>query len=558
MTAMNAPNRSSRSRSRALSAATRVTRRQVLAGAAASGAAVCLSPFVNPVRALADQAPLVGGTLQVARLQEPGTLDIHKTPWLDYLIAAMQETYLDRDLKGNFIPCLAERWEVRPDNLAVTLHLRHGVTLQDGTPLTARVTKATWDRMLDPSTNSPGAFQLGTIKQVEVVDDMTVRMVFSAPFAPIFSSLTSAYLAPISTEALTKYGAGYGTHPVGAGPFMFERWAPGDSLSVVRYPAYRWPSAAHKNRGPAYMNRIVFRFVPDENARNIGLRTGEVDVAGDAPVRAALALQNDKRYRILKLPATGINYLGFQCQKAPWNDARVRQAVAWAITNRDEIIRTAYDGFGQPMYAPLSPNIVPGYDPTLRQVSYEQNYQKAAALLAEAGWKDKNAQGILLRNGQPFTAELWVTNDPVYQRAAELIQRYLHQAGIDLKLTVMDDSTLFASTQKGVHDMIFAYYGQTDPDIMFYFFHSSRLSTTNRVHYLNPAMDKLLEQGRTTLDVRQRAQIYRQAQEIILRDAAWVPLVLREFPIIANYRVRDFVINPVSQNWLLSDTWLNR
>ena len=497
-----------------------------------------------------------GGTLVFGRLQEPDTLDIHKTPWLDELMGSMQATLLNRAEDGSFIPGLAEEWEISECEKEVTLYLRDDVTFHDGEPFKAEAVQFTFERMTDPDMSSPGAHNWGPAERVEIIDEYTVKIVYSEVYARALESLTSNYLAPLSPAAVDKYGDDFGSNPVGAGPFKFEKWDLGSEVVVSRYEDYDWGPEFAENTGAPYVDEIAFRFIPDETARVTALETGELDLIAMAPPRDVVRLDADEEFTVVPVMATGIVYFGINCSKPPWEDNReLRQAVAWAASGREEIIETAFEGLAQPIYGHLAPHIHPGYYPEVEEISYKYNPDKAREMLQDLGYEE-GSDGYYQKDGETLEMDVWITDDPAYQRVAVVVQEQLAAAGIKMNIVQMDDATLFARTHEGVHDGLIAYYGFQDPDILYYFFHSNRLDTTNRIHYVNPEVDELLEAGRATLDFDERLEIYKEVQEILLEDAPWVPLLVREEPLVHSNQVNDLRVHEVTKTIIWSDMWL--
>ncbi len=522
------------------------------------GAFACGPSEDSPGDPAAPTDEKAGGTLVFGRLQEPETLDIHKTPWLDELMGSMHATLLYRAEDGGYLPGLAEDWEISDDEKEITLTLRDDVTFHDGEPFNAEAVRFTFERMTDPDMASPGAHNWGPAEAVEVIDEYTVKIVYSEVYARALESLTSSYLAPLSPAAVEEHGEDFGTNPVGAGPFKFERWDLGSEVVVVRNEDFDWGPGFAENTGAPFVERIEFRFIPDETARVTALETGELDLIAMAPPRDVLRFEEDSDFVVVPVMATGIVYFGINCSKPPWDDYRLRQAVAWGTAAREEIIETAFEGLAIPIYGHLAPHIHPGYYPEVEDISYKYDPEKTAEILEDLGY-EMGSDGYFEKDGEVLELEeVWITDDPAYQRVAVVIQEKLAEAGIKMNIVQMDDATLFSRTHEGVHDGMVAYYGFQDPDILFYFFHTSRLDSTNRIHYQNPEIDDLLERGRAILDFDERFEIYREVQEILLEDAPWVPLLVREEPLIHSLKVNDLNVHPVTSGIIWNDMWITQ
>jgi peptide/nickel transport system substrate-binding protein len=465
-------------------------------------------------------APARGGTLTLVIGSDPPSLDPHRTPSVGIAHAVMYDTLVTVDrTSGEFIPALAESWEVSRDGLTITFKLKRNVKFHDGTPFNAAAVKATFERLTSKETNAPGASWVGTLTRTEVVDDFTVRLVFSKPYAPIFSSLRIPFLAILSPAAIARMGADYGQNPVGTGPFRFKQWIPNDRIVYERNPDYAWGPAHYKNRGAAYVDQLVIRIIPDEATRVIAFERGDIDILPGAPARDARRMMRDGKFPFIQIPTTSGTYLGLNVKRI--TDVRVRRAIGHAV-NTDEVARIALEGLAVPMLSPIAPTIW-GYWDGIKQFALDHNPDKAKALLAEAGYRP-GAGGAMMKDGRQLEFTVWTYARMTNVRLAIVLQSQLRAAGIKMNIEQMEPATLLASTQRGEHDAILISYGWPDADILFYFFHSSRLPTTNRVHYVNAQVDRLLEEGQTTVDVAKRLDVYKQLQRILLQEVPWVPL----------------------------------
>ncbi len=466
-------------------------------------------------------APARGGILTIVIGSDPPSLDPQRTPTVGLAHSVMYETLVTLDKKtGEFIPGLADSWQLSGDGTTITFKLKRGVKFHDGTPFNANAVKVTFDRLMSKELNSPGASFAGTLSRTEVIDDYTVRLVFSKPYAPIFSSLRTGFLAILSPAAIQKMGADYGTNPIGTGPYRFKQWIPNDRIVYERNPDYNWGSANFKNKGAVYFDQLVLRIIPDEPTRVIAFERGDFDLLpGGVPPREALRLMREGKYPFIRIPVDSGTYLGLNVKKI--TDVRVRRAIGHAI-NTAEVVRIALEGLAVPMLSPIAPAIW-GYWDGVKQYALDYNPAKAKQLLAEAGYRP-GPGGAMMKDGKPLEFTAWTYARMTSVRLGIVLQSQLKDAGIKMNIEQLEPATLLASTPRGEHDAILIGYGWPDADILYYFFHSSRLATTNRVHYVNPEVDKLLEAGQTTVDPAKRLEIYKQLQRQLLSDVPWVPL----------------------------------
>ena len=482
-------------------------------------------------------APLRGGTLNLVTGSDPPSLDPHKTPSGTFVHALLYDTLVTADrTKGDFIAELADSWAISENGLVITFKLHPGVKFHDGTPFNSQAVRATIERLINPQTAAPGSSWVGPIERVETPDDLTARLVFKQPYAPIFSSLRIVFLGMLSPAAIAKLGSNYGQNPVGAGPYKFRQWIPGDRIVVDRDPDYAWAPKFYKNRGAPYLDSVVTRIIPDESTQVIAVQRGDIDIIPAAPAAQAQQLIASGKYQVIRTPQDGGLYLGLNVTKPIFSDVRVRQALGWAL-NRDEVVDYALQRMAVPMDSPLAPTIW-GYAKGLKN-AYHHDPDHARRLLAEAGWKP-GADGTLQKDGQPFAFTVWTYPLETNVRIAVVVQTELKQVGVRMNIEQLDPAALLARTASGVQDAILISYGWPDADILYYFFNSGRMSSTNRVHFSNPEVDRLLDAGRTTVDPAKRLEVYRQLQELLLQQAPWIPIASPYNITVAQPWVHDF------------------
>ncbi|HBF36254.1 MAG TPA: ABC transporter substrate-binding protein, partial [Firmicutes bacterium] len=269
-------------------------------------------------------------------------------------------------------PCLATSWTQSPDGLVWTFKLRKGVKFHDGTPFNAEAVKASVERQLPPRATSDmpyASFTFEPVKQVEAVDPYTVKFILSKPYAPFLLNLAMCFAAPVvSPTALKKYGPDFNQHPVGTGPFKFEKWDHDQQIVLVKNDQY-WGKKA-------LMDEVVYKTTKESTVRASELMTGAADIIDGVDPNDVKKLESSGM-KVLKSPGMNINYLAFFCNKKPFSDPRVRQAISMAI-NRPEVVKYLYQGYAQLANGPL-PSFIPGYNPALKALEY--NPEKAKKLL---------------------------------------------------------------------------------------------------------------------------------------------------------------------------------
>jgi peptide/nickel transport system substrate-binding protein len=413
---------------------------------------------------------------------------------------------------------LATSWTVSPDKLSWTFKLRPGVTFHDGKKLTAADVKYSIDRIKDPKTVATAASDFAPVKSVDAVDDATVRFNLKQPYSILPVALGLPAWAAIIPDGS---GSTIAKHPDGTGPFQWGSEVRNTSLTLNKFPGY-W------DKGKPHLDRLVFTYIPDENARVNAVRTGQVDFVDSVPLAQTSALQRSRNVAVVKFDSSWVDEFGLNTKRKPFDDPRVRQAIAHAL-NRPEITKLATFGLGKPadtMVAPTSPIKVSApslsYDPAL-----------AKKLLAQAGYPNGFSMTFAPCGGNSF---------PAMGRAAQVIARQLNQVGIKAKARSLE-SGVWADQVITKHDydgFICGLVNGNDPDgHSFRYFRSD--GAFNFSQYKGPAkLDDLLEQGREATDPAERAKIYDEAWTLINQEAPWIPLYEVPGVVAASTKVRGF------------------
>lgn len=478
-------------------------------------------PFASPADAQAPEGRVVVGF-------NAGfdSLDPHRTVILSarMVMKNIYDPLIERDPKtGGFQPALATSWRVSEDGRTIVLSLRRGVRFHDGTPFDAAAVKFSLDRIRAPETRSPASGQLSLVDRIEVVDRFAVRIVVRQPFAPILDSLTDVNLSPVSPAAVARFGADFGQRPVGTGPFRLKQWRSIDVVELERNPEYQWSPRHFTTRGPSQVTDLVFRVLPEDGTRLALLERGTINVMMAVPPNEVRRLQRDQRFAIHLVTRPGLpRVIQMNTSRAPFNDVRVRQAVAFTL-DREEILQTIFEGVGAVATSVLSPTTW-GYWKGSEAVAYRTDLERASRLLAEAGWRP-GPDGILVREGSRFRVTMNTLSSPAFVRFAELIQAQLRRVGMEVVVRALEQAAFVPAQQRGEPDLTGMIFPATDPDILFIVAHSSQAGPPgwNAAHYKDSEIDQLLQEGRVTLDLRRRDQLYARAQELMLQRVPYVP-----------------------------------
>lgn len=528
------------------------------------GLALLLVAAGSLIGGVAQDTPRHGGELVIAEYWEPDNLDPHVSYSRHTWIVAYQlfDMLLMADENKNLHPYLAKSWEVSEDGLHYTFYLRDDVVFHDGTPFNAEAVKYNFERIVDPETGSIMIADLlgKEFESVEVIDEYTVRINFSAPRGP-FLLMCGTLLWMVSPTAAEKWGPqDFGFHPVGSGPFRFVEWVPQDHITLERNPDYNWaPEGIFEHQGPPYLERLVFKYIPEAATRAAALETGEVDIAIRPLEHMVERFRADPRFDVITamvpgLPTTFI----FNTNKPPLDDVRVRRALNLWI-DREQLVKTVWAGQYPPAYGPLAPNTF-AYWPGCEGLN-ALNRDEALRLMAEAGWTDSDGDGILDKDGEPLKLYIYSCGD--YVEPPQGVAAQLKTMGIDAEIVLVPWTEQQRVCYQGKPHMMVATFNNVDPRVLRLLFHSENVGefgwTWTHLAESDPELqaklDALLEAGDQEVDLTKRAAIYQEVQKLIVENALCLPLRVDNYIYIYRKEVKGWKFEP--GGWLLTyDMWL--
>src|SRR5262245_50610145 len=452
----------------------------------------------------ATGAPKAGGTLKVALLRDPTGWDPH----LNYGATTytfqnnIYEQLVRHSTKGLLEPALAVRWET-PDPTTYVFHLRKNVQFHSSNPFTADDVKFSIERILDPNTNATRAREFAVIQAVTAVDPATVRITLKQPSAPFLELLTAGE-AMIVDAKWARAGGDFKKAASGTGPFKLGPFETGVRYSLVKNPDY-WDAPL------PYLDRIELSTIAKDEQRVSALRTGAVDLAEYIPWQEIKTLEKDPGVRV-HVGYDTFNVIRLNPKRPPFDNPKVRQALNYLV-DRKEIIDLAWGGIGRPFGAGLIPEGHWAF-PKALQSSWSYDVARGKRLLAEAGVN-------------PAATKLTFdsTTLSVHMDEAQIVVTQLQRAGftqVDLK--PMDVPMQQKKRVTGEYQMMMDGFSLpwADPDFYTAFFGTGGASYARAVDFSDPALDKLLDEGRATLDQGKRAAIYAQAEQRIVELAPWV------------------------------------
>lgn len=514
----------------------------------------------------ATSTPKDGGTLVVAMDAEADILDPTSAGgWITWRVNRnMFDTLVEEDLtKSNVkvpprIPGLATSWDMSSDGLTWTFHLRSGVKFQDGTPFNADAVKWNIERMWDKTkawysakAASCTASTWQTLKSIEVVDPLTIKLHFSKPFGEFIGTMllggcgNTAMMSPASWE---KWGDKVGEHPVGTGPFKFVERVRGERIVLEKWDGY-WGTKLGGPYAAPHIDKLVFVPMPDPAARTAALESGEVDMVW-SPSPDSVPKMVAKGFQLSQGPTPHVWYWNLNMREPCLKDIKVRQAINFAI-DREGIAHDLLKDTVLPAYTIVAPG-GPVYDPNYKPYPYDLG--KAKQLMAESSCPDGFTTKWLVPTGGSGN----ITPVPI----AESIQRDLSAINVDVKLETYEWQTYLGFWWKGIQPGQGAYmmsWGAVTPYFLDIAANSKWFAPdgSNIGWYKDPKVDDLLNKALVQMNDSKRYDLYSQANHLIAQDAAFVPVVHDKAPYLLSPRVKGFVHAP--QEWMdFRTVWLQQ
>ena len=453
-------------------------------------------------------------------------------------------------------PALAEFWKSSRDGLTWTFTLRKGVTFHHGREVTADDVVYSFTRILDPKIRSGAAdlfahvvgareFRDGKTKSVSgltVLDRHTVQVKLSEAFGPFVSVLAVGHAKIVPKDVVEREGEAFGVHPVGTGPFKFERWERGKEIVLLANPDYF--------DGPPRLSRLVYRIFAGEqsDAMYEEFRKGNLE---DTPIptrdyRRILAAKN---HVYVKRPTLNVRFYGFNTRVRPLDDRRVRQALIHAIDG-EALIQAVVLGRFTPARGILPPG-TQGFNPRLKGYAYDP--ERARELLAQAGYP--GGRGLA-----PIPIWSPVNREEVL-RELEEVKKYLAAVGVKADIRYQTDWPVFSKmlAEGKLPVFLYAWYADVpDPDnFLTKLFHSR--SPRNYFRYANPVVDDLLIHARNESDLQRRVELFRRSEQLILDDAPLIPMWHITYERLFQPYVRSVEVSGLGDPYIpLRKIWLER
>ena len=504
-------------------------RRELLTGAA--GAALLSTLPVGAIRAFAQNA---AGVITFGQSTAVLTLDPAHGAFTGYpggyeAALLLFDRLLDFDADMKIVPQLAESFAMGEDLTSCELKLRSGVTFHDGTPCDAAAIKFNIERMMNKEINTTNRPLWDPIAGVDVVDDTTVVIRTSAPFAQLPNTLAHGSGAIVSPAAIEKFGEdGFAQNPVGAGPYMVESFNAGQELKLKAFDGY-WG-------GKPGASGVVFRFIAEPATRINAITTGAVDVIDSVPVQLVSQLEGSADIEVVRRPGLRPIGLALNLTRPALGDVKVRKALNLAVPVQT-IAEKVFFGFAKAPDSPLAFDAI-GHR-TVGETVFDQ--EQAKALLAEAGYTP-GADGILEKDGAKLTLQLYAPEGlfPGDVAVAEIVAASLKQVGVDAQITKIEkgaywdhlrqdkanlawDMAMFGfnpSNASGTYHLASLFKSNADDN--------AKPDVWNIGRYRNAEVDELLKVADSAPEESARMEALGKAQELVWADAPYLWLQINE------------------------------
>lgn len=472
---------------------TSLSRRAALLAAAAFA-------IVHASSAIAAE-PKRGGTLTIGLAQEPLVVDPIRTGSFTerQFGVPVYESLFDIDEKGQAVPFLAESYDISSDVKTYRVKLRKGIKFHDGTPLDAAAVVANLERTRNPANACRCLTTLQDVESVKAVDDLTVEFKLNVPNAAFLTVLADAPGIMVSPTAFRSNPSEIGLKPVGTGPFKYSEWVRNSRMVFVRNPDY-WVA------GKPYLDSVVLRGIQNTETMQAAFLSGQSDMVLQASYRFVAQMKKDAKYVVLQPGGFGYDGLYMNFAEPPFDDVRVRKAVAHAL-DRELLQRTLMFGIPKLGYSPFGPGMAAVHQPVPNYPAYD--LAKAKELVASYG--------------KPVAFTLTYNNSPATQQLAQSLQEMVGLAGMKMELQPVDQNRIVQNmSSKQYVASLYRFTGRADPNSNTYTFYHSKFAdvtpSQNYGHYKNPKVDELLEQGRATLDPAKRKAIYGEVAKHLAED----------------------------------------
>lgn len=455
----------------------------------------------------------------------------------------------DKDI--NLIGDLAESWEIKDEGLVIIFHLRKNVFWHDRHPFTAHDVQFTYQQLINPQVRTPYSGDFERVQSLEVIDDYTVKITYKEPFAPALASWGMSIIPKHLLDKQDLNTTAFQRHPIGTGPYKFKAWKTQEKIELIS-------NADYFEKRP-YIDRYIYRVIPDEATIFLELETQGLDSSGLTPLQ--YTRQTDgaffkKYYQKFRLPSFSYTYLGYNLDDPKFKDKRVRLALNYVV-DKQELINIVLLGLGSICTGPFVPQSW-AYNNEVKPGPFDQ--ESAKILLKEAGWSDTNKDGWIDKDARDFEFTI-VTNQGNEERlkTAQIIQRRLKDIGIRVKIKVVEWSVFLTEfiDKRNFEVVLLGWSLGREPD-NYDIWHSSKTKQGefNFIGYKNEEVDNLLVQARRSFDQEKRKADYHKIHQIIYEDQPYMFLYVSDSLSVLNQRFKGIKPAPIGIGYNFIDWWV--
>ncbi|MGD8353921.1 MAG: ABC transporter substrate-binding protein [Pseudomonadota bacterium] len=525
------------------------------------------APKEEAPKAAVSEGPKDGGTIVFGRGGDSVGLDpAYETDGNSFMVCdnVYEQLVHYKDESTDVEPGLSESWNISDDGLTYTFNLRKGIKFHDGTPFNANAVVFSIGRMMKdrnlkffgegfdvPPQERPPEYWVSmemddTIESIEAADEYTVVFHLKRVEAPFIANMGMDFASIISPTAFLNDPKAYVRNPVGTGPFKFVKWVADDNITLEKNTEY-WDTG-----GGPYLDKVVFRAIPENSVRFLELKAGNIDICQfPNPADVDLARQ-DPNLKLVEQPGMNVGYLGFNHTKKLWQNLALRQAVAHAI-NRQAIVDNIYQGMGQIAKNGIPPTMW-GYNDDVPGYSYDPELAKQK--LAEAGYPEGKGLPEITLWSMPVPRPY----NPEGLKVGIAMIGDLSKVGIQARVVSYDWGTYLKRQREQPDDMDLFQLGWTgdngDPDNFLAVLFDGLASPAIRTQWKNERYHTLMLMGKQTIDQAKRADIYKEAQQVMFDDVAVIPVAHSTVIWPMRNNVMNFKLHPTA-SVRMKNVWKN-
>jgi ABC-type transport system substrate-binding protein len=500
--------------------------------------------------------------LVIAMDSDVETMDPAKTATMYGPPGMVYETLIQRDLTGAYVPGLAESWNMnKTDSLhpMFEMRLKQGVTFHDGLAFDTHAVK----RIINyyAQNDSWVQYQFWSIfgcqnktgwpnAGIWCKDSFTMVLNLTWADASLVFNLSHLYSSMMSPDAMESEGLpNYGTpghKVVGTGPFMLAEWIAGDHVTLVKNPDYDWGAPWYVNKGPATIDRIVYRMIADDATRFAEFDNGSIDILQQVPPSKVMVYAGAPGITVVTGPGQGTYHVEFNCNKGPWNTASLRLAFGFAI-NRTQILQSVWHGYGEE-----GVNYLPPIAPEGRLIPAEHNFSfdlaKSATLFAQAGYQDRDGDSWLEKSDMSeLTLNLWTTGKGEDIAMSQILLTQFQAVGVHVQLTDYNEAVLRDKAAAGEQEAILFWYSWPRAEILDWHFGTWAMGGSNTAWYSDPVFDAYVTNWTWAESEAQFSENATAAHVWLLRQGPWAPVLFWHQIDAVHNRVTGWYVHPLGR-----------